>query len=312
MPTPSRPLISVVIPAYNSAGTLGRALASVYAQDYQPLDIVVVDDASRDDTAAVVLAHDARGVRLIRHERNQGASAARNTGVRAAAGELIAFLDADDEWLPGKLDRQVAGLLAHPAWSLVACHAVQINPDGSDAGPVYSDRRPASGPDAWRVLLAYNFVATPCVIARRRDLLDLGGFDPALPIGEDQDMWIRLALRGEVGYVDETLVRVHTVPGSLSDTGAAASLHYTLPMIRRHLAASRHRLSIREERAILGERLARIGRSAYAGHELRVGLACIGQALMLGHKPFDNLLYLARAAPPIQWVKRRIGLKCAA
>lgn len=305
MPT-RRPLVSVVIPAYNSEGTLTRALESVLRQDYRPLDVIVVDDASRDGTRRVAESHTGQGVRVIGHDRNQGVSGARNTGIGVAAGELIAFLDADDEWLAGKLGLQVAELLDNPGLSLVACDAVQVDADGVVAGSVYPDRPPATGPDAWRVLLAYNFIATPCVVTRRRDLLELGGFDRTLPIGEDQDMWIRLALRGEVGYVAQTLVRVHTVAGSLSDTDATQSLRHTLPMIYRHLGANRHRLSHRDTRMILGERLSRIGRYAYGRSDFRTGLRCIGHALLLGYKPLETLAYLVRAAPPTQWLKRRL------
>src|SRR3954471_13927034 len=99
----STPRVSVVIPAHNRAATLGRAVESVLSQTRQDFEIAIVDDASTDGTVAAIAAmHDDR-IRLIRHDRNRGACAARNTGIRAGSAPFVAFLDSDDEWLPHKL-----------------------------------------------------------------------------------------------------------------------------------------------------------------------------------------------------------------
>jgi glycosyltransferase involved in cell wall biosynthesis len=108
--TPSSPQVSVVIPTYNRATVLGRAVTSVLNQTFSDLECVVVDDGSTDQTVALVEGFQDPRLRLIRLPVNRGVGHARNVGIQAASGELIAFLDSDDEWLPGKLERQVARL----------------------------------------------------------------------------------------------------------------------------------------------------------------------------------------------------------
>jgi len=311
---PDHQLVSVVIPAREAAGTLGRALASVLAQDYRPLEIIVVDDASRDETAAMAASFQeaAPHLRLIRLPRPLGAAGARNAGIAAACGEIIAFQDADDEWLPGKLSAQIALLRRAPQPVFVACGCRLIAPDGRDLGPLYDGQIPQAGPRAWPGLLARNTIATPSVLAWRDALLAVGGFDTTLPVGEDQDLWIRLALRGRLGYVDAALVRVHVTPGSLSGVGEAdgcrQQLAITLPMVRRHVAAQRQALSRAERRRILGERWGRLGRAAYGYRLYGEGLRLVLQATLLGFEPARNLWFLLSASPPARWLKRRLAL----
>lgn len=300
------PDLSVVIPAHNAARTLDRALASVFRQDIPVAEIIVVDDGSHDDTAALAAAFTGGPVRVIRLEKCGGAANARNHGIAAAQGEFVAFLDADDEWLPDKLGRQLALLGAHPAMDFVSCGARLIAPDGSDCGTLYPGRPPAWGGEAWRVLLAYNFIATPSVVVRRTALAAAGGFDIALKVGEDQDMWIRLALAGELGYVDDMLVRVHETPNSLSSGAFHDQLVYTMPMIRRHVEAQRRRLTLRQIRFILGNRLGRLGASALGRGLRRDGIGLILRAMLLGHRPFGNAWLLLRSVLPLAWLKRRL------
>lgn len=297
-----RPTVSVVIPARDAAPTIGRAIASVQAQS--PDEIIVVDDASGDDTAERA---ERLGARVIRLARGVGAAAARNAGIAAASGAVIAFQDADDEWLPGKLDRQMALLCAPPAAAFVACGARLFAEDGADLGPLYDGQIPLAGGQAWRGLLARNTIATPTVLAWRDELLAAGGFDVALPVAEDQDMWIRLALRGRLAYLDEQLVRVHRTPISVSGVGTGLGyrqqLQFTLPMIERHIAANRARLAQGEVARIRGGRLARIGRAAYWHGAYADGLRLVGRAILLGDRPLANALFLAKAAPPLRWLR---------
>jgi len=114
------PTVSVVIPVYSRAGTIMRALRSVMCQSFNNLEIVVVDDGSTDETVAIVEAAHISNLTLIRHSWNQGAAAARNTGIRAARGRYVAFLDSDDVWAPEKLSRQLSKLEHMPA-DIMAC-----------------------------------------------------------------------------------------------------------------------------------------------------------------------------------------------
>lgn len=298
------PLVSVVIPAHNAASTLRRALDSISLQKYQPMEVIVVDDGSTDCTAEIANTYVDRGLKLLRLANCGGAAQARNHGIKASSGDYVAFLDADDEWTPGKIEKQMALLLATPAMTFVSCGSNLIAPDGADCGNLYPGRQPAWGRDAWRTLLAYNFIATPSVIARHSALEAAGYFDPKLKVGEDQDMWIKLSIAGELGYVDEVLVRVHDTPNSLSSGAFKDQLTYTFPMIRRHLEAKRGELTQREASAILGTRLGRLGRSALGRGLQRDGVRLILRAIVLGNRPLDNTLFLLRATFPTRWLKR--------
>lgn len=299
--------VSTVIPAFNSGATIARALDSVIAQSLSPAEVLVVDDHSTDATRDIVAQYAPKGVKLIALPSRLGAGGARNAGVEAASCDLIAFLDSDDEWAPTKLEKQVGLITSDPRLSFVACGANLISPQGIDLGDIYRGQPVIAGKDSWKALLAQNFVATPAVIVWRRHLVDLGGFDVNLKIGEDQDMWIRLALAGSLGYVPESLVRVHVRENSLSSWALSDLLTFTLPMIERHISALRDRLTVSEIRQIRGERLSRFGRVAYARGDLGNGFNLIARSMLLGYRPIESAWYLASAAPPVTWLKRQLG-----
>jgi len=127
-PTTEAPDVSVVIPAYNAAWCVAKAIESVLVQEGADFEIIVVDDGSTDDTAAV-LARYGDAIRVVR-QRNQGLSAARNAGIRAAQGEFVAFLDADDWWLAGKLGQQLALMHTRPELGFCSTAARVEDPDG--------------------------------------------------------------------------------------------------------------------------------------------------------------------------------------
>jgi glycosyltransferase involved in cell wall biosynthesis len=295
--------VSVVIPAHNSSATLARAIDSVLAQTVLPLETLIVDDCSKDDTIAVADRYADRGVKVVPLTERAGASGARNAGIRAARGELIAFLDSDDEWLPAKLEKQLRVLDADDRLSIVSCASTIISPDGKDMGDTFGGEKPTVGPDAWKALLVSNFIATPTVIARRAQLLALGCFDRNLKIGEDQDMWIRLALAGDMGFAPESLVIVHEQKNSLSNWDLDEYFRYTIPMIEKHVRALSDRLTNSEIRKIRGERIGRLGRVAYArGYRLK-GAGMVLEAILLGFRPLENFYYLMTASPPAALLK---------
>src|ERR1700722_9130709 len=115
------PFVPSLIPAFNAAATIRRAIDSALGQTYQNLEVVVVDDGSRDTTSEIAASYERDDVRLIRLSSNQGASGAVNEGIAAAKGEFIAFLDADDEWLPTKLAKQIAALQSNPRAVTATC-----------------------------------------------------------------------------------------------------------------------------------------------------------------------------------------------
>jgi glycosyltransferase involved in cell wall biosynthesis len=298
------PFVTSLIPAFNAAATIRRAIDSALGQTYQNLEVVVVDDGSRDTTSEIVGSYARDDVRLIRLSSNQGASGAVNEGIAAAKGEFIAFLDADDEWLPTKLAKQIAALQSNPRAVMATCGCRFVDGDGN----VFREfGMPPPGIDkseVWRSLLAATFIAKPCVVARTAALRAVGPFDIDLPVAEDQNMWIRLSMTGEVEFVPEYLTLVHDAPRSLTKVYADKVDKYVLPMIRRHISQQDARLSSEQVKAILGARYTSVGRNLYMTGSLVRGTALILRAMLLGDHVWENLWYLAAASPPAKAVKK--------
>lgn len=211
------PIVSVVIPAYNRAHTLPRAIRSVFTQTFGEWEIIVVDDASSDQTDQVIKEFSDGRVRYIRHQQNRGPSAARNTGIRAARGVYVAFLDSDDEWLPEKLaydvslfDSQDLGMVCSGE-IFGESHARLASILSTVHGRVY-DR-----------LLAHDFIGSCSGVTVRRIALEtLGGFDEQLTNEEDWDLWLRISKVFAIGVAPRCLVRRHS--GSDQLTGSPGSL----------------------------------------------------------------------------------------
>src|SRR5215469_8405632 len=289
------PPITVVIPAFNAAGTIERALASVWRQNYPELEVVVVDDGSSDDTGLRVERIGKDNLRLIRLEENRGECGAMNVGIKEACTEFIAFLDADDEWLDDKLLKQLPIIESHPEMSFISCGGETVDRYGAIITTFGLEPPGYSASQFWRGLLVRSHIAKPSVVARRLKLLEVGGFEETLKISGDQDMWIKLALNGDVGFIPEVLIRVHRTSDSLMSRYGAREDEFGLPMIRKHLSGLASRLSKREIRQILAERYARIGRNIYyRGRPIR-GAALVLHAMLLGNRPLENLGYLISA-----------------
>lgn len=204
----SEPLVSVVIPAYNAARTLTATVESALAQTVQDFEIVIVDDGSRDATLEVARSIADPRVRVL-SQANGGAAAARNTGVRAATGEYVALLDADDLWLPHKLERQLTVLESAPGVDAVQCGALFVNDELE-----LIDIRPCTdtGRSFVETLLFENLPAFLSALVVRRDrLIEVGMFDAGLEILEEWDMALKMARYCNMRSVEEPLVkyRVH-------------------------------------------------------------------------------------------------------
>lgn len=297
--------VSVIIPCYNSERTIRRAIASVRAQGLDGIEIVVVDDGSSDDTCRVAQEADP-DIRLVDLPVNSGVSHARNAGLAVARGRYVAFLDADDEWLPGKLERQLAVLRASSSVGLVATAAEMIDEDEQRREPVFPRANVAvTGTEAWRALLAYPFVLTSAVLARADVLHRVGGFDENLPVGEDQDLWIRVALASEIAYVDAVLVLKHERAQSLSNS-TPWGFNYVMLVVRHHIESNRDRLSEAEIRGIIGRRMTIEGRNAYYNGLYGPGFRMLAGAIGMAFQPLPNALFLVKHAPPARWLKRRV------
>lgn len=299
--------ISVVVPAYNAMTTIERALSSVTAQNYDHLEVLIVDDASIDQTAEIVEGFADLDIRLFRSEETLGASGARNLAIEQASGEFIAFLDADDEWLAGKLDAQVAALSEYPDTVFVTCEANLLGSGDRSLGRINPNRMRPNGLDGWKLLLRYPCVATPCVLARRQSILDVGLFDPALASGEDQDLWIRLAMTGRVTHIDDVLVNVYDTSNSLSKRERYHSVEAILPIIEARIEARLSDLVESEIRTILATRYQSIGRTHYEMGRFGKGLNYLFKAASLGNEPIHNAAYVIQNAPGVRGLKRLVN-----
>ncbi|MFM2041843.1 MAG: UDP-Glc:alpha-D-GlcNAc-diphosphoundecaprenol beta,3-glucosyltransferase WfaP [Pseudomonadota bacterium] len=252
-PTPDTPLVSVIIPTFNRAGLLQRALESVLAQDVAGMEVLVVDDASTEDIGAVVAGCGDRRVRHLRQPVNGGVAAARNRGLLEARGRFIALLDSDDEWLPGKLARQLAVFTAAegspcppgmgppgmppsgmpppgmpppgmppPGMVVTGVETVGGPRDGHDGPWIWLPER-----EGWLSadLLVRNILhgAPSSALIRREVVETVGLFDPALPAIEDYDYWLRLARFFPVAAVPAVLTRYHDPDPEGTATSAMAA-----------------------------------------------------------------------------------------
>ncbi|MDP9142745.1 MAG: glycosyltransferase [Pseudomonadota bacterium] len=218
----STPLISVVLPTLNRSALLPRAIGSVLAQTFGDLELIVVDDGSDEDIAAVVARFADPRARVIRHPVRRGAPAARNTGLNAAVGEYVAFQDSDDEWLLHKLERQVAALRsASPDIGLAICGMLRVLADGN----LWSYPEPRFiedfGHDPLNAVRHHPMAFTQTWLARRSVLLELGGFQENLKIWDDWELLLRIASRHRIQLNPELLALSYITAGSVSSDAPA-------------------------------------------------------------------------------------------
>ncbi len=213
--------VSIVIPTFNRAYILGHALESVLAQEECDFEVLVVDDGSTDGTRELVDSFASARIRYIRHPLNRGCSAAYNTGIAAASGDLVAFLDSDDVWRPGYLKRQVDFLAAHPEVGLVFSNT-EI-PDGALTSYLRAFPKMLSEPSGseyvfssrqiYLCLLEEVPIKPSAAVVRRSALERSGGFEEAWPSGTDWDLFLRLSqVVDSFGYIDAPLVVQRRTP----------------------------------------------------------------------------------------------------
>lgn len=297
------PSVSVVVPAYNAAATLARALDSIAAQTRVPAEVIVVDDASGDATAAIAEAH-ALHPTIVRHEANRGGAAALQSGLEAARHDWVAFLDADDEWLPEKLERQVAALAAEPDASVVATGFVFVGRDGGEAWDYGVTPFPHEGRDFWRNLLVDSAILQSSAMVRRRMVLATGGVAAAMRTGYDQQLFVRLAALGPIAYVHQRLVRYHDSPGSLTKLPRTGDILDVLGMHERHVAMFAGRLSAAERSEALRRRYAEAARGLLTARAWAPATRCMAKAVKRGEPPGPMLWRLATNLPPLRQLKR--------
>lgn len=272
-----RGLASVVIPTYNRASLLTRAVRSVLGQTHRPLEVVVVDDGSDDETPQILegLAREAAAQSVrFEHRRTDraGAPAARNVGARSSRGEFLQFLDSDDELLPKKISRCVA-MLEEPHLAFCSTDYVERDVERADSDTRTYLRRRSSDPADH---LLHNKLNTPAPLYRRSALAEVGPWDESLDIWQDTDFTLRVLLAGlEGAWIEEPLVVVHATRDSIM----RQDLERVWPAMVRSIAAMERRAEDAGRldarfRAAAGRRLAAISRRL-----ARAGLASASRAV---------------------------------
>ena len=284
------PTVSVIIPAYNAATTLGETLESLRSQTWTDWEAIVIDDGSQDETGAVAEGLGDRRIRVLRYE-NAGQAIGRNRGLAVATGELIAFLDADDWWTPTALADRVAALRSNPAAVAAYSWTDYVDDHNRLLHPGFRDRHAGR---VFAALLANNFIENGSNPLVRRSALDqVGGFDSQFIPAEDWDLWLRLAKFGEFALIPAAQVR-YRVSARSSSANLQRLERACCAVLDAHLAQA-------------GPELQRLGRSARS--RFYKGLAC--KALTAG--PLDRrrgwrsarLLILALWFDQLLWCEGR-------
>jgi glycosyltransferase involved in cell wall biosynthesis len=291
-----KPTISVIIPAYNAARTVGAAVDSVLAQSFADFELLVIDDGSRDDTAEVVGGREDPRVTCITTD-NGGVATARNRGLQRAAGSYVAFLDADDAWAPRKLERQHLAMSERPDVGLVFTSAQLVD---HELAPIGEDLA-ADRPDYTAALLLEGNVVPgggSSVMARTALIERAGPFDSRLSQCADWDMWLRMSLITSFVAVQEPLTLYRVVSGTMSSDPALLERD-TFALLDKFYAqgASAPYERVRR-RAYANQSMVCAGTYLHAGR-LRSALRCVVAGLRNDPRTVSRLVSL-----PARWVDR--------
>jgi glycosyltransferase involved in cell wall biosynthesis len=213
------PRVSVIIPSYNTATYLQAALDSVLTQTFDDWEVVLCDDGSTDNTRSLVEAALPAFHGRLRYvyQTNKGLPAARNTAIRNSSGEFLALLDADDVWLPHRLERGVALMDRDRSLGLIHGHVARIDTRGEFVEyPARPPLKYLSGSIAHNIYARRAHLICPTILFRKECVDTVGGFDETMRATEDRDMWFRIAEKYRVGYIDEVLANYRISPNSMS------------------------------------------------------------------------------------------------
>jgi glycosyltransferase involved in cell wall biosynthesis len=247
-----QPAVSIVLPSYQRGDLIGRAIRSVLAQTYSDFELVVIDDGSTDDTAAVVAQFLDPRLRFVRYDVNRGAAAARNAGIRETRAPFVAFQDSDDEWLPHKLERHMQAFATCPAnVGVVYSDMQRILCDGRTEYHRSPALRPGVLLDPTTRFYQVCGLGIQSTVIRRASLAGVGGFNEEFPALEDLELFIRLSREYEFHHLEEPLVRYHETDGLSKNVPAkVVARELLLRLYERDLARADAEFIPRERAAI--------------------------------------------------------------
>ncbi len=288
------PRVSVIVPAHNAAVYLPCAIDSVLGQTSRDWEIVIVDDGSTDNTREIVDSYRPvlQDSLLYIHQPNRGVSAARNTGMRAAQGEFIALLDADDVWLPDRLDRGLRAMDEDPGTALVHSRVARIDTKGSVTGQLKVEPKYLSGMIARHIYTRRAHVICSTVMFRKSCLETAGWFDETMQTTEDRDLWFRIALRHKVSYINDVLAYYRLSPSSTT-TNLERLLHGQLYFVAKHSkSGAATRL---EQLQALGNIYRELGDSLFRGGAVSKSIGSYLRAVRYNPLSVPNVYMLFRA-----------------
>lgn len=292
-------IVSVVIPTYNCGDYIEETLKSVLDQDYSRLEIIVVDDGSTDRTRDVVTAFDSARVTYLYQSNSGGPSGPRNIGIQRARGRYIAFIDADDIMLPGKLKRAVQLLDREPALGLVFANFVKFDElNEQHPGAVldsygYFLSLPKKKIDdsqyivkaeaAYDGLLSENYIGASGVVVPKEVLQCVGPFDEGLKAAEDYDMWLRITSVYDIGYVDMIGHRYRLRASGITGLGDANLVPYSIRVMQRQLNKSLPDATYKKVRRKLSRQFFAIGYCHQLNDEMTHARKCYMLSLRQGN-----------------------------
>lgn len=241
------PLVSAIIPTHNAAAFIGETLESIFAQTYPNLEVIVVNDASTDETASVLKPYRGR-ITYIERPRRQGPAAARNTAIAASSGDIVAFIDSDDLWLPERVSKGADAFIANPQAGLVATNVFVQDERTGNRRPCWKSVK-RTGDRPTKRLLIENFICTSGTMVSRRALDEVGAFDESFAGAEDYELWYRIATRFDIELIEEPLVVWRYRPASLS-SDPRRMLEHVVRFYEKVLATEEHA----EERGVADRR----------------------------------------------------------
>ncbi|MFH1184741.1 MAG: glycosyltransferase family A protein [Chloroflexota bacterium] len=280
--------VSVIMPVYNRAAVVGRAVASVLNQDYADLELIIADDGSTDGTAEVIEAIGDSRIRYVRLGRNIGGAAARNEAIKVSTGTFIAFQDSDNEWFPDKLSTEMACFRGLPReYGVVYCPVWRVGPRGTRRVPRPGTRLLHG--ELHNKLLEGNFIDLSAAVVRRETLDKSGLFDPVLPCLQDWELWLRVSTECKLGFVEKPLLKAYYSDDSISLDIPKVERALTMILEKHHEDFSRHPRALGISYGRLGSYALYLGkRGAAVGHTLKAL-----QAYPLCAKTYGLLVLLA-------------------
>lgn len=211
--------VSVIIPTYNREKVIERSVRSVLNQTYKNIEVIIVDDGSKDNTEKIIKSINDERI-IYYKQKNGGASKARNTGVKLATSDYIAFHDSDDSWREDKLEKQMKYMMENPQVGMVYCDYLMHRVDGMTyAVPGDINFIGELEGDMFLTLLVNNTIGTPTMLLKKSLFEEFGGFDDSLHCLEDWDFALRFSEYYYIGYINEVLIDAYQQPGSVSTNG---------------------------------------------------------------------------------------------